>query len=186
MECYIDLCPWKGRTSVRWSRNDKKKKRQNGPKTQIDRFTPLQPNRSSFQTYWVPPEFDRERRQSTKWDKNLEHNHRKLADDAMLETAKMDGFFWIFSDHHPKPFQHDHLHHCVILFISNDYSERIKRKHGETVTKIEKRRRTTLTFGRPFPIEGSGLVSLWRFSQNQHKNNGYIRHFKTVVMNVLT
>ena len=40
IECYIDLCAWKGKTSVRWSRNDKKKDRQNRPKTHPDRLTP--------------------------------------------------------------------------------------------------------------------------------------------------
>ena len=65
-------------------------------------------------------------------------------------------------------------------------SERTKGKDGETMTKIEKRKRTTLTFGRPLPSEGSGPLSLPRFSQNQHKNNRYMRHCNTVLMNVLT
>jgi hypothetical protein len=70
--------------------------------------------------------------------------------------------------------------------IPNESSERIKRKDGETMTKIEKRKRTTLTCGRPFPSEGFGLVSLPIFSQKLPKNHGYIRHCNTVVMNVLT
>ena len=68
--------------------------------------------------------------------------------------------------------------------MPNEYSERMERKDGETMTKIEKRKRTTLTCGRPIPTEGSALVSLRIFNQNQPKNNGYMRHFNTILMNV--
>ena len=54
------------------------------------------------------------------------------------------------------------------------------------MTKIEERKRTTLTCGRPFPSEGSVLVSLWIFGQKQPKNDGYMRHCNTVLMNVRT
>ena len=90
----------------------------------------------------------------------------------------------IFFDGHPKVLPKNHNPHGPLHCIPYGIIERIERKDGETMTKIEKRKRTPLTYGRPLPSEGSGLVSLWRISQNQPKNNGYIRHCKTVVMNV--
>ena len=47
-------------------------------------------------------------------------------------------FLLCIFDDHPKAFQQNHHHHSVIRFISNERSERFKRKQGETVTKIKK------------------------------------------------
>ena len=92
----------------------------------------------------------------------------------------------IFFDDYPKPLPNNHYRHSLIHWMPNEYSERMERKDGETMTKIEKRKRTTLTCGRPIPTEGSALVSLRIFNQNQPKNNGYMRHFNTILMNVHT
>ena len=73
-----------------------KRKTAKRPKTRLDRFTPPQPNRSSSQTHWVPPTFDKETRQSTKLEEEPIHSHQKLADDAMPDTGKNDGLFWFF------------------------------------------------------------------------------------------
>ena len=186
IEWYIDLCPWKGKTSVRWSRNVKKKNRQNRPKTHLDRFTPSQPNRSSSQTYWVSPIVEKERRQSTKWDKEPTSLIKWQSTTEDCRKGENGRILLIFFDGHPKPQTKPHHYHPLMHRITKEFSERIERKDGETMTKIEKRRRTTLTFGRPFPSEGSGLVSLRIRYAFQHKNNGYIHHFNTGVMNVLT
>ena len=45
----------------------------------------------------------------------------------------------IFTDSPPKPLQPTHHHHCLIQSIPDKMRERIKRKHGETVTKMKKR-----------------------------------------------
>ena len=68
----------------------------------------------------------------------------------------------------------------------DERSERIKEKDCETVTKIEKRKRTTLTCGRTLERDASGLLSLRICNRYQHRNYGYIRLFNTVVLDVLT
>ena len=45
----------------------------------------------------------------------------------------------IFTDGPPTPQQPTHHQHCLIQSIPDEMSERIKRKHGETMTKIKKR-----------------------------------------------
>ena len=99
-------------------------------------------------------------RQSTKWDKDPTFAHRMAVDNGTRPKGENGRIFLIFFDGHPKPLPKPHYHHSLIHRIHNVSSERIKRKYGETMTKIEKREHTTLTFGRPLPSEGSGLVSL--------------------------
>ena len=92
----------------------------------------------------------------------------------------------ILFNHHRKPLQPYHPIDQIIYLIHKEMSERIKRKHGETMTKIEKRKCTTPTCGRPLTHSGSNLVSLPIFDPNRPKNNQYIRHYNTVVMDVHT
>ena len=112
--------------------------------------------------------------------------HRMAVDDGRPSKGRKWTALSDFFDGHPKPQFRIHYPHWLIHWMPNESSEIIKRKDGETMTKIEKRKRTTLTFGSPLPSEGSALVSLPRFSQNQHKNDWYMRHFNTVLMKVLT
>jgi hypothetical protein len=70
--------------------------------------------------------------------------------------------------------------------MPDEISERIKGKDGETMTKIEKRKRTKPICGRPFQSVSSGLVSQRLLNQYRHRKNQYIRLFNSVVMNVLT
>ena len=81
-------------------------------------------------------------------------------DDEDCRKGENGPIFLIFFDGHPKALRKHHYHHYLIHRVPNEFSERIERKDGETMTKIEERKRTTLTCGRPFPSEGSVLVSL--------------------------
>ena len=172
--------------------NEKKRNQSNRQKTHhgpsSDLFTQPQSQHESTLTPWVRPMINALICQSTKWDKDPPtFAHRMAVDDDEDGRKGENGpIFLIFFDGHPKPLPKNHYNHSLIHRIPNECSEKIKRKDGETMTKIEKRKGTTLTFGRPFPSDGFGHVSLWRFSQNQPKNNGYMRHFNTVVMSVLT
>ena len=91
----------------------------------------------------------------------------------------------LFFDDLPKPLRQIHCHHCIIVSIPDEI-QRIKRKYGETMTKIGKRKRTTLTCGRPLQREGSGLLFLPISNRYRHRNYGYLRLFNTVVLDVLT
>jgi hypothetical protein len=92
----------------------------------------------------------------------------------------------LFFDDPPKILRQIQQHHCLKLSMHDESSERIKGKDGETMTKIEKRKRTKPTCGRPFQSVSSGLVSQRLLNQYQHRKHQYIRHFNTVVMNVNT
>jgi len=95
-------------------------------------------------------------------------------------------FFAIFIDGPAKPAKPIQHHHCVFHTIPETLSERINEKGGETMTKTPKRRRTTLTCGRPVRSGRSRLISLPIFNQNEKTKHHYIRHCNTVLMNVLT
>ena len=105
---------------------------------------------------------------------------------ALHRKGKNGSIFPILTDVPMKPQQPIQHLPCVLYSMPTIWSERINEEDGETVTKTQKRMPTTLTCRRPFQSEGFRLISLRRFSQKQPKNNGYIRHFNTVVMNVLT
>jgi len=81
---------------------------------------------------------DKERHQSTKWEEEAVDSHRTPADDGTCPKGRKWRIQLIFSDDHPNAYQHNHHHHSVIRFISNERSDRFKRKQGETVTKIKK------------------------------------------------
>ena len=81
-------------------------------------------------------------------------------DDEDGRKGENGRIFRIFFDGHPKVLPKNHYQHSLIHRMPNEYSKRIEGKDGETMTKIKKRRRTTLTFGHALPSGGSGLVSL--------------------------
>jgi hypothetical protein len=57
----------------------------------------------------------------------------------------------LFFDDPPKTLRQIQQHHCLNLLIHNESSERIKGKDGETMTKIEKRKRTKAHLRTPIP-----------------------------------
>ena len=138
MECYIDLCPWKGKTSVRWSRIDKKINRQNDQK--LTSTASRHPNQTDPppKQKWVPPTFENKRRQSTKWDKDPTIAHRMAVDDGRPSKGRKWTDYGIFFDGHPKLLPKNHYPHCQLHRMPNGYSERIERKHGQKVTKMKK------------------------------------------------
>ena len=97
IEWYIDLCPWKGKTSVRWSRNDKMKNRQNDQKLTLT--ASRHPNQTD-----PPPKHIEYLQHSIKKDVNQPNgtnNQHSLIEwqstTRTVERAKMDRFFWFFS-----------------------------------------------------------------------------------------
>ena len=106
--------------------------------------------------------------------------------NTIRPTCENGRILLLFFDDLPKPLRQIHCHHCITVLIPDERSERMKGKHDETMTKIEKRKRTKPTCGRPLQRDGSGLLSLRISNQYQHRNYRYILRFNTVVMNVLT
>jgi hypothetical protein len=64
-----------------------------------------------------------------------------------------------FFDDPPKTLRQIHHHHCIADLMPDENSKRIKEKYGETMTKFEKRKGATTTYGRPLASNRSGLVS---------------------------
>ena len=85
------------------------------------------------------------------------------------EMGKNGKILLLFFDGPPKTLRQIHHHHCIAVLMHDERSEIIKRKYGETMTKIEKRKRTTLTCGRPLERDRFGLISLRVFGQYLHR-----------------
>jgi hypothetical protein len=78
-------------------------------------------------------------RQSIKWDNGTVDPHRRALNNGARPKGKNGRILRIFADGPPKPLQPTHHHHCLMQSMSDGMSERIKRKHGETMTKMEKK-----------------------------------------------
>ena len=55
------------------------------------------------------------------------------------QTGENDRILLLFFDIPPKTLRQIHHHHCIAVLMHDERSERIKRKHGETMTKMEKK-----------------------------------------------
>ena len=130
------------KTSVRWRQNDESKWNQIDPKTHPappDLFMPPQPpSISTLLGPWVNRNIDDRKHQSTNSDKDPTFAHPMTVDDADGQKGENGRIFLIFFDGHPKPQFRIHYLHWLMRRIPNESSERIKRKDGETMTKIEK------------------------------------------------
>jgi hypothetical protein len=83
--------------------------------------------------------FNVKKRQSIKWDNGTVDPHRRALNNRARPKGENGRILRIFTDSPPKPLQPTHNHHCLIQSIPVVLSERIKRKDGETMTKIKKR-----------------------------------------------
>jgi len=158
--------------------------RQNSPSHRPNDVTPPNPEKPPLNHIeYLPLTIEQDTNQpkrtrygTMKWQSTTKHD----------QNGENGSIFPIFIDGPAKPAKPIQHFPCVVQSIPETLSERINEKGGETMTKTPKRRRTTLTCGRPVRCRGSRLISLPIFNQIQQTKHHYIRHFNTVLMNVLT
>ena len=130
---------------MRWSRNVNLKIRQKRPNTHpcpTDLLTPPQSHsRSTLTIPWVYSmiddiKCDNQSNGGTMGQLIPIEEHSTTEHD---QNGENDRILWILDDGPPKPLQPTHHHHCLMQSIPDGLSERIKRKHGETMTKMEKK-----------------------------------------------
>ncbi len=121
----------------------------NSPWHHPNGFTPPQRHISSTQLPWIPPTNDEVKKKSTKWEEENQCVHQMAVGDGTPPNGENGRILLIFIEGPPKPQQPTQHHHCAIHSIPEAMSQRNKGKYGETVTKIAKRIRQTLTCGRP-------------------------------------
>ena len=127
---------------MRWLRNDESTWNQIDPKTHPappDLFMPPQPpSLSTLLEPWVNRNIDDRKHQSTKSDKDPTSLIEWQSTTEDCRKGEYGRTLLIIFDGHPKPQFRIHYLHWLMRRIPNESSERIKRKDGETMTKIEK------------------------------------------------